>query len=175
MGLDIYAYSKIVEETEVSANQKRLEELGLTERGEEIYRIETFDSESYKGLSPGTYYTTDQSESHDFRAGSYSGYNQWRRVLSQTMLSVSPDQVWANPDEWKDTPFFGLINHSDCDGAIGGPVAKSLYQDFVRYKHKAAAYQGVPENEDTGWFLEVYDDFLRAFELAADDGILVFS
>ena len=46
MGLDIYAYSKIVEETEVSANQKRLEELGLTERGEEVYRIETFDAES---------------------------------------------------------------------------------------------------------------------------------
>ena len=175
MGLDIYAYSKIVEETEVSANQKRLEELGLTERGEEIYRIETFDANSYKGLGPGTYFTTDQSESHDFRAGSYSGYNQWRRVLSQTMLGVSVERVWTNPDEWKDRPFFGLINHSDCDGAIGGSVAKSLYRDFVRYRHKAAAYQGVPENEDTGWFMEVYEDFLIAFELAADDGILVFS
>jgi hypothetical protein len=175
MGLDIYAYSKIVEETEVSANQKRLEELGLTERGEEIYRIETFDANSYKGLSPGTYFTTDQSESHDFRAGSYSGYNQWRRVLSQTMLGVSPDQVWTNPDEWKDKPFFGLINHSDCDGAIGGPVAKSLYRDFVEWRSKAAQYQGEPEREDRDWFLEVYDDFLKAFELAADDGILIFS
>jgi hypothetical protein len=175
MGLDIYAYSKIQEETEVSAGQKRLEELGLAERGEEVLSIETFDSQIYKGIGPGTYFTTDLSESFSFRAGSYSGYNQWRRVLSQTMLGVSPEQVWTNPDEWKDKPFVGLINHSDCDGAIGGPVAKSLYQDFVRYKHKAAAYQGEPEREDRDWFLEVYDDFLRAFELAADDGILVFS
>jgi hypothetical protein len=175
MGLDIYAYSKIVEETEVSKNQKRLEELGLSERGEEIMSIETFDEHAYKGLSPGTYFTTDQSESFSFRAGSYSGYNQWRSVLSQTMLGVSPEQVWTNPDEWKDRPFFGLINHSDCDGAIGGPVAKSLYRDFVEYKKKAESYTGDPLNEDNGWFVEVYLDFLKAFELAADDGILVFS
>jgi len=175
MGLDIYAYSKIQEETEFSAGQKRLEELGLAERGEEVYRIETFDANSYKGLSPGTYYATDRSESYDFRAGSYSGYNAWRKVLCLTMLEVSPERVWTNPDEWKDKPFVGLINHSDCDGAIGGPVAKSLYQDFVRYRHKAEGYVGDPLNEDNGWFLEVYEDFLKAFKLAADEGILVFS
>ena len=75
MGLDIYAYSRIVEKSNRSANQKRLEELGLSEPGEEIYRIETPDEEAFKGLDPGTYLTTSLTESHSFRAGSYSGYN----------------------------------------------------------------------------------------------------
>ena len=81
MGLDIYAYSRIVEKHQRSANQQRLEELGLSEPGEEIYQIETFDDQAFKGLAPGTYLATSLTEQHSFRAGSYSGYNNWRREL----------------------------------------------------------------------------------------------
>lgn len=174
MGLDIYAYSRIIEKSNRSANQRRLEELGLSEPGEEIYRIETPDEEAFKGLDPGTYLTTSLTEYHSFRAGSYSGYNNWRRALCLRMLGIEPEELWNDTGSWKDSPFFSLINHSDCDGAIGGPVAKSLFLDFVKHRHRA---EGLSEigNEDGGWFLEVYDDFLRGFELAADDGILIFS
>lgn len=175
MGLDIYAYSKLKEEHEFGARERRLEELGLAERGEEIITIDSVDEQAFKGLRPGTWYATAESESFSFRAGSYSGYNQWRRVLSNLMLGIGPEGVWNNETEWRDAPFFGLINHSDCDGAIGGPVAKNLYQDFVKYKHRAEQYVGDPEREDNGWFLDIYLDFLKAFGLAADDGVLVFS
>ena len=174
MGLDIYAYSRIVEKHQRSANQQRLEELGLSEPGEEIYQIETFDDQAFKGLAPGTYLATSLTEQHSFRAGSYSGYNNWRRALCLTMLGVEPAELWNDTGSWKDLPFFNLINHSDCDGAIGGPVAKSLYRDFVKQRHRAEGRSEIG-NEDGGWFLEVYDDFLRGFELAADDGILIFS
>ena len=173
MGLDIYAYSRIVEKHQRSANQRRLEELGLSEPGEEIYRIETPDEEAFKGLDPGTYLTTSLTESHSFRAGSYSGYNNWRRELCKIMLGVVPEELWNNPDSWQGLPFFHLINHSDCEGAFGGPVAKSLFLDFVKHRHRAEGLSAI-HNEDPGWFLEVYDDFLRGFELAADDGILIF-
>ena len=174
MGLDIYAYSRIVEKSNRSANQQRLEELGLSEPGEEIYRIDRPDEEAFKGLDPGTYLTTSLTEQHSFRAGSYSGYNNWRRALCLTMLGVEPAELWNEPASWQGMPFVDLINHSDCDGAIGGPVAKSLYRDFVKHRDRAVDRTD-NGNEDGGWFLEVYDDFLRGFELAADDGILIFS
>ena len=174
MGLDIYAYSRIVEKSNRSANQRRLEELGLSEPGEEIYQIETFDDQAFKGLAPGTYLATSLTEQHSFRAGSYSGYNNWRRELCLTMLGVEPAELWNEPASWQGMPFVDLINHSDCEGAIGGPVAKSLFWDFVEQRHRAVERTD-NGNEDGGWFLEVYDDFLRGFELAADDGILIFS
>ena len=64
MGLDIYAYSRIVEKSNRSANQQRLEELGLSVPGEEIYRIVALDEETFKGLDPGTYLTTSLTEQH---------------------------------------------------------------------------------------------------------------
>jgi hypothetical protein len=173
MGLDIYAYSKLKEAHEFGAREKRLEELGLAERGEEVIRIETVDEQAFKGLSPGTWYATPESESFSFRAGSYSGYNQWRRALSVFALGVRPEEVWNNESTYRELPFFGLINHSDCDGAIGGPVAKSLYRDFVKFRSRAVSLD-LGDGQDRGWFLEIYDDFLKAFGLAADDGILLF-
>ena len=48
-----------------------------------------------------------------FRAGSYSGYNEWRAILCRMAHGVDPAELWDNPEKYKGKPFFELINFSD--------------------------------------------------------------
>lgn len=167
MGLDILAYSKLVEEQSLSANELRLIELGLHEPGETVVQVDRSCLEC-QGLAPGRWQTSSASESLGFRAGSYSGYNAWRRALSRMALGCLPEAVWCDLERWRGAPFFELINHSDCDGAIGGQPAQKLFRDFVEWRDRARAWT------ETEGFFEVYEDFLRAFRLAADEGAVIF-
>jgi hypothetical protein len=112
----------------------------------------------------GTY---EYEEEFGFRAGSYSGYNDWRNKLALEMLGVSAEEVWANSEVYRDRQFFLLINFSDCEGFIAGPSAERLAQEFAKY-------QEVADRHLEGWYLEQYNNWRKAFELAADNGLVDF-
>ena len=106
-------------------------------------------------------------KTYSFRAGSYSGYNEWRNTLSELMLGVSDYEVWNNLDEYKERPFYYLINFSDCEGIILGDKLLKLLSDFENNKEKAKAY-------DDGYWTEKYFCWLKAFSLASDGGYVEF-
>jgi len=129
------------------------------------------------GLAPGLYETANEV---NFRAGSYSGYNEWREQLAE--LAGYPAQpanfAEATPGRppkehsagaWASTsgPFWELINFSDCEGVIGAKTSAKLAQDFAEYQGKADAHADE-------WFRELYATWRRAFELASDDGAVAF-
>jgi hypothetical protein len=104
-----------------------------------------------------------------FRAGSYGSYNRWREKLSQLVLGVEPRLVWVNEAEFKHMPLFELIHFSDCEGVIGSEAAARLAGHFAAYEGEAR------DNDDPyGSFFEIYQNFSKAFDLAATGGAMVF-
>lgn len=110
-------------------------------------------------LVGGCYATTDQTKTHDFRAGSYGGYNTWRADLQQQF----------NPNRTPDAPFYELIWFADNEGCIGPDAATDLLADFRQH-----ANQYEPANDDMGHWRQKYQDWTRACELAADGGLIRF-
>lgn len=173
MGLDITAYS-------------RLKHVGKHADGwcEEQYNDETwervhvaayaYDSfpQSFRGipvigttasgastfLDGGCFAVTEETKTHAFRAGSYSGYGLWRDDL----------RLQFNPDTNPDLPFYELIWFADNEGCIGPDAAKDLLADF---REHAAAYA---PREHADYFRQKYEDWTTAFELAADGGLVDF-
>jgi hypothetical protein len=76
-------------------------------------------------------------------------------------------QEQFNPDLAPDGPFYELIWFADNEGCIGPDAAKDLLADFREHE---AAY--VPPS---GWTAATYQDWTRAFELAADGGLVRFA
>jgi hypothetical protein len=129
-------------------------------------------SQSFRGLEEGRCYLTE-GETFGFRAGSYSGHGAFRDALSEVALGVTPDIVWGDPDAYKEEPFFELINFSDCEGTIGPEACADLARDFqeglalgVRARLESYGYDG--------YLAEKYDEWQKAFELAADTGLVDF-
>lgn len=167
MGLDIIAYSDIdkidkpMDGKEYRDKYGRDPDIKTTLLYEFFFDPENWDfQQQLRGLEPGVY-SYDNSVS--FRAGSYSGYNRWRNWLSVTMIGVSADQVWYNPIDYQYSPFYELINFSDCEGYIGTEVSKKLAEDFRNNRSK------VPQGD-----LDLYDEWMHAFELASNNGVVIF-
>jgi len=110
-------------------------------------------------------------EEFDFRAGSYSGYNRWREQLSRFALGVPPETVWGNP-EYIGKPFYELIEFSDCEGFIGPAIAEKLSRDFQQ--HTQDAIKWANQYADGGYWLQKYHDWMKAFRLASDNGVVRF-
>jgi hypothetical protein len=123
-------------------------------------------------MTPGLYECTPATEQHEFRAGTYSGYSDWREQLCRSALGVSPETVWENPEQFTGQPFVELIHFTDCDGRIGTAVAAKLATDF--YAHTAGFAADVAGQEYTGYYLSTYRDFTTAFGLAGQGGALEF-
>lgn len=127
---------------------------------------------SIRGLEVGRCYLADEgSETFGFRAGSYGGYNQFREQLSLHALGVTPQQVWQRPREYVDKPFFELINFSDCEGQIGPQACADLAKDFAEHTEIRAKLLA---DEPDGYYAAKYDDWAKAFALAADTGLVDF-
>jgi hypothetical protein len=122
-------------------------------------------------LAPGIY---SFAKSGSFRAGSYSGYNQWRDTLAEMVgypaLVEAPNAsnsrhaaaAWGGHVG----PFFELIHFSDCDGVIGTTISAKLAKEFAEHQAKA---EGIG-----GYFAEKYADWRNAFEQAAHGGFVAF-
>ena len=128
----------------------------------------------FRGLESGKVYRFGASFS--FRAGSYSGYNEWRNRLAKLAgyppsVSIQKNAIELRYDEtvWKRDhgPFWELIDFSDAEGVIGPRACKKVYQDFVRYEDQAV------QLSDMG-FRASYADWMKAFAMCADNGAIVF-
>lgn len=160
MGLDISAYSKIERvEDEDEAN------IFIARNTPEI--------DQAQDIEEGMYKNSDGCEEHDFRAGSYGGYNDFRRLLCEIMHGVTDRELWTNPEVFEGKEFYNLINFSDCEGHFGPTVAKKLHEDFVKYRDKFI--KGAKKKEPyEGYYTRVYDDFTLGFEIASKGGVLIF-
>ena len=103
-----------------------------------------------------------------FRAGSYSGYNNWRELLAEFAGYDGARQVW----DGKTGPFSELINFADNEGTIGPVVSAKLARDFAEFQERADAFTA-PEDWGNYWH-QKYNDWRKAFEMAADNGAVAF-
>ena len=153
------------------------------------------DDFDYCDLEPGQYEST--GEYYSFRAGSYSGYNQFRKLLSLAANGISDSDVWESADASTSLPFYYLINFSDCEGTIGPGVAELLWDQFTT--HRSRVIRNINDEPDLGKetddpiafetqfgiefelsseeiesFIQTYDEFTEACRIAKDDGIIQF-
>lgn len=180
MGLDITAYSRLrpvgFHEKVVELNEG--EPGGLTdycyyENHVQAYAYDTFPL-SFRGIpvlgmrqlgggdvfmQGGCYEETAGTEILRFRAGSYGGYGEWRGDLQEQF----------NPGRDPEGPFYELIWFADNEGCIGPEAAKDLLVDF-----RAHFERYMPPEDGRDWFMAKYMDWMRAFELAADGGLVDF-
>jgi hypothetical protein len=119
------------------------------------------DSQSLYG---GCYEVTDGTETFGFDAGPYGGYYRWRLDLAERFNPVELiERSFVEPDPAK--PFYELIWFADNEGSIGPTAAAELLADF-----RAHVDEALPELDDYG----AYSNFMRACELAADNGLISF-
>ena len=177
MGLDIVAYSRIVKEP--SREAKKVLERLLQPMGETVITVNESDDNGPWSfdLEPGAWLSTEDTAEHHFRAGSYSGYNLFRNILSHALLGVPADMVWEDEASFEGRPGYEMVNFSDCNGVISWSIAEKLYNDLVGNRDKFVAYvkERFGEDLDEGEHLVyVYDNFITGFELAKDNGIMVY-
>jgi hypothetical protein len=104
-----------------------------------------------------------------FRAGSYSGFHEFRNQLTN----------FAGDNH---SMFYALLDHSDCDGELRQGECEQLHNDFVRLKGDFIAYladveDGQKDDEsEQVWVLKLYEDWLEWTGVCAKyGGRLVFA
>lgn len=180
MGLDITAYSRLKHvgkhEKDVALNEGEpggLDDFCYYEDHVHAFAYSDFP-QSFRGIpilgtrtfrdgsgavEGGCFERTAETQEHRFRAGSYSGYGVWRANLAAQF----------NPERDPEKPFFELIFFADNEGCIGPEAAADLLADF---REHAGRYS--PGERYAEWHRRSYDDWMRAFELAADGGLVHF-
>lgn len=156
MGLDINAYKniKIVEKPELDEDGYVLNWDSEWMPGESMVWSEKHFPGRGEGVNPHTVYTWE--DKFRFRAGSYSGYNWWRRALKQFA---------------KGNDFQELIEFADNEGVIGPVVSKKLANDFAENLEEAIEFA---VHLDSEMWLELYNDWKKAFEMASNNGAVEF-
>lgn len=175
MGLDIVAYSKLEHERDerVAAVMESL----FSPLGEEVIHIfEESERLRCMDMKIGKWHRTDETQEIHFRAGSYSGYNTFRNLLAKAFHGVSADDIWSNEDNYEGSPFYEMINFSDCDGVIGPYDSDKLHQDFVNGEEEFQEYlmETFGDDDEVEYYLGVYRNFTHAFKLSSQNGILIF-
>lgn len=99
---------------------------------------------------------------HDFRAGSYGGYNAWRDALAGFAATLAD----TRPNEFRLLTYF-----ADNEGWIGPEAAAVLAEQFERNADAAKAHLA----ERADYWVEKYDDWTESFKLAAGTGVVVFA
>lgn len=162
MGLDITAYKKVTFVRAKTEDEEGDDVDGLTF----LYRNDEAPDRS-DGLADGYYEIGEGAgESIGFRAGSYSGYNHWRKWLAARFVG-EPRDIWDHPEKYAGKPFLELINFSDCEGMIGPATSAKLAADFAA--NEETAFAGADQ-----WDVDLYRKWRAAFELAAHGGVVVF-
>ena len=151
MGLDIVAYSKI-------------KFIGNTEFVSSDLYINTNNEFTQHGTLADGYYEYDNE--YSFRAGSYSGYNDFRKDLA-VVGGYTVKRLCYAPEAYRNHPFFDMVYFTDCDGVICSEICEKLYKEFVEYHHKASGIL-------SEWYMNIYNNFMEAFKIGADNGCVVF-
>jgi len=175
MGLDITAYSHLRHLGRHTGDKPRCDVEGHIEalayedfprsfRGIPILgRYANADGSAF--LEGGCFEQSAQTDTHAFHAGSYSGYGRWRENLANQFNpqpEVPGETYRGEPDP--ERPFYELIWFADNEGCIGPEAAADLLADFRAH---AGDYQPC-------FWQDTYHDWTRAFELAADGGLVRF-
>ena len=148
MGLDVVAFS--------NAWPIESEDPDL---GYHVYSVNGIDR--MDGKPEGRYCGENE---FSFRAGSYGGYNEFRSWLSKTFIGAEPKIVWESSVLYCDKPFYELVNFGDNEGAFGPATSAKLAADFAAH--------AAPICEE--YYARTYGLFKKAFEIASDDGFVVF-
>ena len=156
MGLDICVFKKLrkTENYELDEDMCPIDCDNQWRPGDVIDYTEEIWSGRTEGLKKDTVYEFE--DTFVFRAGSYFSYNMWRSMLE---------------DFKGDVAFQELIDFSDCEGVIGAVVSKKLYNDFKTYEKEAEEYA---KKNDYEYFYDKYLLWMKAFEMASDDGAVEF-
>jgi len=151
MGLDVTAYKniKIVEDEEP-----------------EYYFSNTGFPQSNMKYLENREIQIEFDEDFHFRAGSYSGYNQFRNELCKIANNITAKELWDLDNE-SFKLFYWLINFTDCDGYIGASYCKILYDEFVKYEDE------VKSNLQEYYHI-IYDNFKEAFRIGSVNGLVSF-
>lgn len=173
MGLDISAYSRVREIGIASDTEEWEREYWMQGRADTFYVWPSHVLEpDFPGRLEGSIVRPngvyEYAGSCYFRAGSYSGYNEWRNELSIATIGVPAKTVWRTPSAYEDSPFFELVQFSDCEGFIGPVVAGRLLEDS--HAPSITAYAKGRGGRFEGLFVQ----WRRAFELASDGGVIKF-
>jgi hypothetical protein len=175
MGLDITAYSKLeILDPRVQRARERL----FIPQDDPVYEFTDHHVNSpnnwMRDMKPGKYYETPDTETLDFRAGSYSGYNAYRKMISECFLGVTQDEVWNNEKQYEGKPFYEQVNFSDCEGFIGPEVSAKLAKDYKEGRTQWYEYLRESGENRIEYYMSRYDLWTEAFELASDDGFVWF-
>lgn len=172
MGLDIIAYKELT-----VIEPKRYNPDTMWRPGESMIWSETHFKGRGEGIEPLAYYKWN--DLFHFRAGTYSGYNEWREKLDKfrqyLMQQASEQSNETFTDQVKDADghmFMELIDFADNEGVIGPVVSKKLHHDFKVNEKQAQTYAKTIENGD--YWLEKYALWQKAFDYAKDDGAVEF-
>jgi hypothetical protein len=176
MGLDITAYSNL---RYVGHHEEWDDEDAHYDQHHEAYAYETFphalmgvpnlqrDATYAQFVTGGCFEVTEKTESHGFRAGSYTGYSEWRKDLA---ARFNPYRDGGPPSS--EGPFYELLWFADNEGVIGQLAATNLLISFREHEVEyRAAHQDISDGD---WFIARYADWMRACELAADGGLIDF-
>jgi hypothetical protein len=173
VGLDIIYYNSFTE-AEIKCNGN-VEDY-IEEHYDDLYEL------GFRSLYRNSFGTADDvpdhvvisGESQHFRAGSYSGYNWWRNKLAEVIHGVSAEKIWKNLELYNNAPFFELLHFSDCEGVIGPAVSAKLAKDFRDHKDLIHSEKNSNIHEYDEYFTSTYDNFMEAFETAAEGGFVKF-
>jgi len=187
MGLDITAVSKLKPVEVPEGMELYSDEYYDWEAGQPSnvwnLRAHSHFPEQFEGLEEGPHVYMGESMGH--RAGSYSGYGQWRDWLARATYGKHIESVWDDIDDGGyGSPFSELINFADNEGTIGPIASQKLYRDFVRLEDiimdevDSWYLKQHPTNtisrEDFEWFQSKYQDWKDSFKLASDGGAVFF-
>jgi len=180
MGLDIYATSNIVTKLTEPIQFDFYETLGTVDFEEFTISSDFANHVSDYGVRGERvkYIKGPKSKDIDFRAGSYSSYNSFRNHLSCAMLGVTVSSAWENEEKYSDHLIWNLLNFSDCEGAIGPAVSNLIHKGLVDNQDKFSSYLR-DSNEigkmDEEYYSETYNNFINAFAIGKQEGIVVFA
>jgi len=178
MGLDISYASKI--------NFEKRREPDFEEMHQNSVFLYPNDSllDQSEGIKNGEYISEGIQGS--FRAGSYSGYGSWRRILAE-MIGWEIEDLWRSVETLVqrnenlndvlnendrfsvDIPFVELLHFSDCEGFIGPKTSAKLHSDFLEWDENAKNF-----DSQNSYFYETYQEWTEAFKVASDGGCVIF-
>jgi hypothetical protein len=190
MGLDIRVYTNKKEHNIVEEEEYYFDNDYCLPKYNECFKLQLGFMNEEKAYSA----THDIS----FSAGSYSGFNFFRRILfefiykddtlesfyykTQNIINNDITRICklnrildTNEDILSYTrnyPFLEFVCFSDCEGVIDSIICKKLYEDFKNHRDNFIKYTTIYNNP---YYIKLYDNFMNGFMLAGENnGYLKF-